>query len=192
MTEMSDQPPGQDALRERLMFLADTLNTRWVTQRSADDSARPAFVVEVPAREVDATITAMREAAAALSGASSPGSGERERERLSKELDRMVDARMALGNDLEAKLIQMERERDEAREQQQIYRQLWHVAEERAGAAEAKLAQPHPMLTQALANLKALEAEMSDRTFCSCENCARTKCWVDKLGTVLADLQEAK
>jgi hypothetical protein len=191
MTEMSNQPPGQDALRERLAaFCARERaiiegKARGGMQVGYDPSITPSVLKELERMLRDT-------AAAALSGASSPGSGERERERLSKELDRMVDARMALGNDLEAKLIQMERERDEAREQQQIYRQLWHVAEERAGAAEAKLAQPHPMLTQALANLKALEAEMSDRTFCSCENCARTKCWVDKLGTVLADLQEAK
>ena len=53
-------------LAKRLTFLAETLNTRWVTQRAADDSARPALIVEVPAREVDATITSLRETAALL------------------------------------------------------------------------------------------------------------------------------
>jgi hypothetical protein len=53
-------------LRERLQFLADTLETRWTVQRNADDSARPNLEVDIPARELDATIATLREVAAAL------------------------------------------------------------------------------------------------------------------------------
>jgi len=58
--------PLRVSLSERLRFLADTLETRWKVQRSADDSARPNFEVDLPVRELDATIRGLREAAEAL------------------------------------------------------------------------------------------------------------------------------
>ena len=50
--------------------------------------------------------------------------------------------------------------------------------------------QPRPMLTQAVANLQALEAEMRGNVLCELNR--KVQCWVDKLGTVLADLQEVQ
>jgi hypothetical protein len=74
--------------------------------------------------------------------------------------------------------------------------------------AEAQISAPHPMLLQAVANLQALEAEMRHTVLvagqCSVERkrdrlsmafeaeANRIQCWVDKLGTALADLQEVK
>jgi len=51
----------------------------------------------------------------------------------------------------------------------------------------------HPMLTQAIANLQALEAEMRTPHRLNMQYVAvvMAQCWVDKLGTVIADLQEA-
>lgn len=53
----------------RLRGLADILETRWTTQCAADDSARPAFDVTIPTRELDAVIQALRESAADLTAA---------------------------------------------------------------------------------------------------------------------------
>ena len=53
-------------LVERLRGIAEIFSTRWITQRAADDSARPAFEVIIPTRELDAAMKAMREAADAL------------------------------------------------------------------------------------------------------------------------------
>lgn len=64
LSASTTEPPSDIA--HRLAFLADTLQTRWTTQHSADDSARPAFELDIPTREIDAVITVMREAAAAL------------------------------------------------------------------------------------------------------------------------------
>jgi hypothetical protein len=69
-------PPERAALVERLEFLADLFNTRMVTARSADDSARPALEVDMPKRELDAAMSAMREAAAALRGETGDGHGQ--------------------------------------------------------------------------------------------------------------------
>lgn len=51
---------------KQLQFLADTLVTRWA-QRSADDSARPVFQVDIPVCELGGSISAMRNAARLLS-----------------------------------------------------------------------------------------------------------------------------
>jgi hypothetical protein len=62
-----------------------------------------------------------------------------------------------------------------------------------AESLRAERAQPHPVLTQALANLQALEAEIRGELE-QTEYCHVTldevQCWVDKLGTAIADLQE--
>lgn len=54
-------------------------------------------------------------------------------------------------------------------------------------------AQPHPMLTQAVANLQALEAEMRQavtdyQDVYKFDEAEVSQCWVDKLGTAIADL----
>jgi hypothetical protein len=51
-------------IRERLQFIADLFNTRMVTARAADDSARPAFEVGMPTRELTAAVTVMQDALA--------------------------------------------------------------------------------------------------------------------------------
>jgi adenylyl- and sulfurtransferase ThiI len=100
-----------------------------------------------------------------------------------------------------------ERERDD-------YRTAFNAASRAAGIErDARMAiqaaQPHPMLVQALSNLQALEAEMRQfivacRKYVSDHSCSThdagahngaattAQCWVDKLGTVIADLQEVK
>jgi hypothetical protein len=59
-------PETRARLEQRLVFLADLFSTRMFTARCADDSARPAFSVDMPVRELDAAVVAMREAAALL------------------------------------------------------------------------------------------------------------------------------
>jgi hypothetical protein len=49
---------------------------------------------------------------------------------------------------------------------------------------------PHPMLLQAVANLQALMDEM--RCYVNTHGPHDYQCWVDKLGTAIADLQEVK
>ena len=60
----------------------------------------------------------------------------------------------------------------------------------------AERSEPHPMLTQAVANLQALEAELREASALPLEerwsdnDWTRTvQCWVDKLGTVIEDLK---
>jgi hypothetical protein len=67
---MTNQPSAP--LSDRCAFIAELLNRRWVTQRGADDSARPAFIVEIPARDLDATIKILREACEALAAEAKP------------------------------------------------------------------------------------------------------------------------
>jgi hypothetical protein len=50
----------------RLTFLADLINTRMVTARASDDSARPSFEVDMPTRELSAVVDVLKEAALAL------------------------------------------------------------------------------------------------------------------------------
>jgi hypothetical protein len=90
-----------------------------------------------------------------------------------------------------------ERERDEAIA-------AWDIENEKRHDAEEKLAALMPMLTLALSNLQALMEEMRQRAHeharyqnvpCQCDSSwhvQEIQCWVDKLGTVLADLQEVK
>ena len=85
-------------------------------------------------------------------------------------------------------------ERDEARAQIEQARKMYEGAADTARRKFAEAECAEAMLTQALSNLKALDAELralvagDDGLYVSL---AEVQCWVDKLGTVLADLQSA-